>query len=62
MRELTPNPAIVGTFADRIAEIERIREKADPDHVLMTPSGVPGFDQDRAELRLLAKEVTLDFK
>ena len=62
LREFTPNRAIVGTPADCISEMERIRDKVNPDYVLMTPTGVPDFDQHWAELRLFAREVMPHFR
>jgi alkanesulfonate monooxygenase SsuD/methylene tetrahydromethanopterin reductase-like flavin-dependent oxidoreductase (luciferase family) len=62
LEEFTPNRAIVGTPADCMAEMQRIKELADPDYVLMTPTGVPDFMQHWEELRLFAKEVMPHFR
>jgi alkanesulfonate monooxygenase SsuD/methylene tetrahydromethanopterin reductase-like flavin-dependent oxidoreductase (luciferase family) len=62
LRSFTPNRAIVGTPADCIEEMKRIKQRTDPDYVLMTPTGVPDVEQHWRELRLFAREVMPRFK
>ncbi len=62
LEEFTPNRAIVGTPDECARELESIRNLADPDYVMMTPTGVPDMMQHWDELRLFAKEVMPHFK
>lgn len=60
--EFAPNRAIVGDPQDCAREMQRIRDLANPDYLLMTPTGVPDPEQQIAELQLFAKEVMPHFR
>jgi alkanesulfonate monooxygenase SsuD/methylene tetrahydromethanopterin reductase-like flavin-dependent oxidoreductase (luciferase family) len=62
LEEFTPNRAIVGDPGDCMQEMQRIKDRINPDYVLMTPTGVPDPDQQIKELRLFAKEVMPHFR
>ncbi|MBU6268570.1 MAG: LLM class flavin-dependent oxidoreductase [Sphingomonadales bacterium] len=60
--EFVPNRAIVGTPDQCAAELRAIRDRIDPEYVMMTPTGVPDMDQHWRELRLFAREVMPAFR
>lgn len=60
--EFVPHRALVGTPDDCAQELQRIKERVNPDYVLMTPTGVPDFLQHWSELKLFAKEVMPHFR
>lgn len=62
LEEFVPNRAIVGAPEDCIREMQRIKELADPEWLMITPTGVPDPDNQIKELRLFAKEVMPHFK
>lgn len=62
LREFTPNRAIVGDPDDCVGELERIRERLNPEYLLLTPTGVPDLERHKAELRLFAREVMPQFR
>lgn len=62
LEDFTPNRAIVGDPDDCIAEMQRIRDRIDPEYVLMTPTGVPDLEQHWRELRLFAETVMPRFR
>ena len=62
LEEFVPNRAIVGTPEDCAAELCNIRDRVNPEYVLMTPTGVPDMEQHWRELRLFAKEVMPAFR
>jgi len=62
LEEFVPNRAIVGTPEDCIREMQRIKERIDPEYLYLTPTGVPDPDQQIRELRLFAKEVMPHFR
>lgn len=58
----TPNRAIFGTPDQCAEEMQRIKDKIDPEYVTMISTGVPDIEQHWRELRLFAKEVMPAFK
>ena len=60
--EFTPNRAIFGTPDQCAEELQRIKEKVNPEYVTMISTGVPDIEQHRHELRLFANEVMPAFK
>jgi alkanesulfonate monooxygenase SsuD/methylene tetrahydromethanopterin reductase-like flavin-dependent oxidoreductase (luciferase family) len=60
--EFAPNRTLVGDPDDCARELQRVKDKIDPDYVLMTPTGVPDPEQQRRELRLFAREVMPHFR
>jgi alkanesulfonate monooxygenase SsuD/methylene tetrahydromethanopterin reductase-like flavin-dependent oxidoreductase (luciferase family) len=62
LEEFVPNRAIVGTPEDCAAELRRIRDRVNPEYVMMTPTGVPDMEQHWRELRLFAQEVMPEFR
>ncbi len=55
--EYVPGRAVAGSPADCIREIERCRDMTGCEYMLLTPVGVPDYEQQFDELALFAREV-----